>query len=354
LNQTTHIHQKSRRKFDNNQVIASWLFVLSAMVLVMVSIGGITRLTGSGLSMVEWRPLIGFFPPFSESEWLRVFNLYKASPQYQEINSGISLAGFKSIFWWEFIHRLWGRLIGAVFLLPFLWFLFKKKINLSIAPRLILLFFLGGAQGVLGWYMVQSGLINEPEVSQYRLAAHLLLALALYIALFWTALQLRFPHSEERQDQKTRGIVNLARLTFFIIAITILSGAFVAGTDAGFAYNTFPLMDGKLIPSDYLPRPWFTSTFEDIATIQFNHRILAILSLFIALITWWRSRWVVLVQRARNVANGLLIAIFLQVALGITTLILAVPTPLAATHQVGAVLLLTMTAWFIFELNKLK
>ena len=197
-------------------------------------------------------------------------------------------------------------------------------------------------------------IVNEPEVSQYRLAAHLSLALALYIALFWTALQLRFPNSEERQGQKTKGVINLARLTFFMVAITILSGAFVAGTDAGFAYNTFPLMNGQLIPSGYLPHPWITSTFEDIATIQFNHRALAILSLFIALITWWQSRWVVLVERARKVANGLLIIIFLQVILGITTLLLAVPTPLAATHQVGAVLLLTMTTWFIFELNKLK
>jgi len=354
LNQTAHLPNKGQKAFDNNQDMASWLFVLSAMVLVMVSIGGITRLTGSGLSMVEWRPFMGFIPPFSETEWLRVFNLYKASPEYQEVNSGISLAGFKSIFWWEFIHRFWGRLIGAAFLLPFLWFLFKRQINPSLVPRLILLFILGGAQGFLGWYMVKSGLINEPEVSQYRLAAHLLLALALYIALFWTALQLRFPQSEERQNQNTKGVVNLARLTFFMVAITILSGAFVAGTDAGFAYNTFPLMNGQLIPSDYLPPPWFTSAFEDIVTVQFNHRTLAILSLFIALITWWRSRWIVLVERARKVANGMLIIIFLQVVLGITTLLLAVPTPLAAIHQVGAVLLLTMTTWFIFELKKLK
>ena len=354
MNQTAHLPNKGQKTFDNNQDMASWLFVLSAMVLVMVSIGGITRLTGSGLSMVEWRPFMGFIPPFSETEWLRVFNLYKASPEYQEVNSGISLAGFKSIFWWEFIHRFWGRLIGAAFLLPFLWFLFKRQINPSLVPRLILLFILGGAQGFLGWYMVKSGLINEPEVSQYRLAAHLLLALALYIALFWTALQLRFPQSEERQNQNTKGVVNLARLTFFMVAITILSGAFVAGTDAGFAYNTFPLMNGQLIPSDYLPPPWFTSAFEDIVTVQFNHRTLAILSLFIALITWWRSRWIVLVERARKVVNGMLIIIFLQVVLGITTLLLAVPTPLAAIHQVGAVLLLTMTTWFIFELKKLK
>ena len=354
MNQTAYQSHQSQKTINNNHDMALWLFIMSAMVLVMVSIGGITRLTGSGLSMVEWRPLMGFFPPFSENEWLRVFNLYKASPEYQEVNSGISLSGFKSIFWWEFIHRFWGRLIGAAFLLPFLWFLFKRRINPSLAPRLILLFILGGAQGFLGWYMGQSGLVNEPEVSQYRLAAHLSLALALYIALFWTALQLRFPNSEERQGQKTKGVINLARLTFFMVAITILSGAFVAGTDAGFAYNTFPLMNGQLIPSGYLPHPWITSTFEDIATIQFNHRALAILSLFIALITWWQSRWVVLVERARKVANGLLIIIFLQVILGITTLLLAVPTPLAATHQVGAVLLLTMTTWFIFELNKLK
>jgi cytochrome c oxidase assembly protein subunit 15 len=324
---------------------------MAAMIFVMVSIGGITRLTGSGLSIVEWRPLMGFLPPLSEAEWSRIFALYQTSPQYQEVNAGITLSGFKAIFWWEFVHRFWGRLIGVVFFVPFLWFLLRRQIGLSLAPRLIFLFILGGAQGVLGWYMVQSGLVDIPEVSQYRLAAHLVLALALYVALLWTALQLRHPEPETTPDRRLAGMRTLAITTLSLVTITILSGAFVAGTDAGFAFNTFPLMDGTLVPAGYLPQPWYASPFEDIATIQFHHRVLAIVSLIVAIATWWRSRWIVLVQRARRVANGLLVMVCLQVALGISTLVLAVPVSLAAAHQAGAVLLLTATLWLLFELR---
>ena len=222
----------------SDRAIAAWLFTVAAMVLVMVSIGGITRLTGSGLSIVEWRPLMGFLPPLTEAEWTRVFTLYQTSPQYQDVNAGMTLAGFKTIFWWEYVHRLWGRLIGLVFLLPFLWFLVRRYIGWSLAPRLGLLFILGGAQGVLGWYMVRSGLIDIPEVSQYRLAAHLVLALALYVALLWTALQLRHPEPETTPDRRLAGIRALAITTFVLVTVTILSGAFVAGTDAGLIFNT--------------------------------------------------------------------------------------------------------------------
>ena len=340
-----------QRSLSNDRTIAAWLFTMAAMVLVMVSIGGITRLTGSGLSIVEWRPLMGFLPPLSEAEWARVFTLYQTFPQYQEVNAGMTLGGFKTIFWWEFVHRFWGRLIGVVFFLPFLWFLLRRRIGLTLAPRLVLLFVLGGAQGVLGWYMVQSGLVDIPEVSQYRLAAHLVLALVLYVALLWIGLQLRYPEAETTSDRRLAGIRTLAITTVTLVAVTILSGAFVAGTDAGFVFNTFPLMEGRLVPEDYLPRPWFVSTFEDIATIQFNHRVLAIVSLGVAIATWWRSRWIVLVPRARRVANGLLVLVCLQVALGISTLVLAVPVPLAAAHQAGAVILLTNTLWLLFELR---
>jgi cytochrome c oxidase assembly protein subunit 15 len=339
------------RSLSNDRAIAAWLFTMAAMVLVMVSIGGITRLTGSGLSIVEWRPLMGFLPPLSDAEWARVFTLYQTSPQYQEVNAGITLSGFKSIFWWEYVHRLWGRLIGVAFFLPFLWFLLRRQLAWSLAPRLVVLFILGGAQGVLGWYMVQSGLVDIPEVSQYRLTAHLVLALALYVALLWTALQLRHPEPETTPDRRLAGIRSLAKTTVVLVAITILSGAFVAGTDAGFVFNTFPLMEGRLVPDGYLPQPWFVSPFEDIATIQFHHRVLAIVSLGVAITTWWRSRWIVLVPRARRVANGLLIIVCLQMTLGISTLLLVVPVPLAAAHQAGAVLLLSVTLWLIFELR---
>lgn len=334
-----------------DRAVAMWLFILAAMVLVMVSIGGITRLTGSGLSIVEWRPLMGFLPPLSETEWTRVFALYQTSPQYQETNAGITLTGFKTIFWWEYVHRFWGRLIGLAFFLPFLWFALRRQISRSLAPRLLALFILGGAQGVLGWYMVQSGLVDIPEVSQYRLAAHLAFALALYAALLWTALHLRHPEPEATPDRRLGSMRRFAITTLALIAVTIVSGAFVAGTDAGFFYSTFPFMDGRLVPDGYLPPPWYVSPFEDIATVQFHHRILALVSLGVAVTTWWHSRWLVLVQRARRVANGLLIMACLQVTLGISTLVLEVPIPLAATHQAGAVLLLTVSLWLTFELR---
>ncbi len=341
----------AQRPTTGERAIAAWLFTMAAMILVMVSIGGITRLTGSGLSIVEWRPLMGFLPPLTDAEWLRVFNLYQASPQFQEVNAGMTLAGFKTIFWWEYVHRLWGRVIGVAFFLPFLWFLVRRQIGWSLAPRLAVLFILGGAQGVLGWYMVRSGLVDIPEVSQYRLAAHLVLALVLYAALFWTALQLRYPEPETTPDRRLAGMRALAITTFVLVAITIVSGAFVAGTDAGLIYNTFPLMNGRLVPDGYLPPPWYVSAFEHIATIQFHHRVLAIVSLGVAIATWWRSRWIVLVPRARRVANGLLVIVGLQVALGISTLLLVVPVSLAAAHQTGAVILLTVTLWLLYELR---
>ncbi len=351
VSQTAQQFETAQRPTPDGRVIATWLFTMAAMVLVMVSIGGITRLTGSGLSIVEWRPIIGFLPPLSEAEWMRVFALYQASPQYQEVNAGMTLAGFKTIFWWEYVHRLWGRLIGLAFFLPFLWFLLRRQIAWSLAPRLIVLFILGGAQGVLGWYMVQSGLVDIPEVSQYRLTAHLVLALVLYAALLWTALQLRHPVPETTPDRYLAGVRTLAMTTLVLVSVTIVSGAFVAGTDAGFAYNTFPLMDDRLIPEGYLPSPWYVSAFEDVGTIQFHHRVLAIVSLGFAIATWWRSRWIALVPRARHVANGLFLMACFQVALGISTLVLIVPIPLAAAHQAGAVLLLTLAFWLIYELR---
>ena len=344
-------NQTNTFKPKNNEV-SNWLLLIALMVLIMVLIGGITRLTGSGLSMVEWRPLMGFLPPMSTEEWIRVFSLYKKSPDFIEINNAISLSDFKEIFWWEYIHRLWGRLIGIAFVIPFLWFLFKGLINKSLAPRLLLLFILGGAQGVLGWYMVKSGLVDKPEVSQYRLAAHLVFALVLYLGLIWTALELRYPKSENSQPHQTyRSLKALAQLIFVFVFITIFSGALVAGTDAGFYFNTFPLMDGSLIPENYFPQPWYVSAFEDIATVQFHHRALAIITFIIAVITWWYSRGTMLEKRAQMAANILIIIALAQVTLGISTLVLGVPVSLAALHQTFAVLLLSASVWFVFELR---
>ena len=333
----------------NDRAIGAWLLLCAAMVLAMIVIGGITRLTESGLSIVDWRPVTGFLPPLSEAAWTRAFELYRATPQYLEVNAGMTLAEFRTIFWWEYIHRLWGRLIGLVFLLPFVWFVIRGRVRKPLVPRLIGLFLLGGAQGVLGWYMVRSGLVDVPEVSQYRLAAHLSLAFLIYAALVWTGLSLIHPDPATIADRVGAQVRRLALIALVLIAATILSGAFVAGTDAGLIFNSFPLMDGAILPPGYFDHA--AAPFEDHGTIQFHHRVLALVSLATVAALWWRSRWLALVPRARMVANGLMIMAALQVALGITTLVLVVPVHAAATHQAGAVLLFTMILWFAHELR---
>ncbi|MEP4378833.1 MAG: COX15/CtaA family protein [Alphaproteobacteria bacterium] len=336
-------------EYANDRAIGIWLMVCAGMVLAMIVIGGITRLTESGLSIVDWRPVTGFLPPLSETAWTRAFDLYRASPQYLEINAGMTLAEFRTIFWWEYIHRLWGRLIGLVFLLPFIWFLIRGRIRMSLVPRLIGLFVLGGAQGALGWYMVRSGLVDIPEVSQYRLVAHLSLAFLIYAALVWSGLSLIFPRPAMIADGHATRVRRLALAALGLIAITIVSGAFVAGTDAGLIFNSFPLMDGAILPPGYFDH--VAAPFEDHGTIQFHHRVLALVSLAAVSDLWWRSRWLALAPRARMIANGLMIMAVFQVVLGITTLLLIVPVHAAATHQAGAVVLFTMILTFVHELR---
>lgn len=335
----------------NERAIGLWLFGCAAMVFAMVVIGGATRLTESGLSMVEWRPLIGFLPPFGETEWQRVFDLYRQTPEYQKINAGMSLAEFQTIFWWEFVHRLWGRLIGVVFLLPFLWFLLRGRIAWRLAPRLTLLFVLGGAQGALGWYMVKSGLVDQPDVSQYRLTAHLSLALLIYAALLWFAMSLTLTPPPAIADRRLDSARRLANATLILVALTTIAGGFVAGTNAGLTYNTFPLMDGRLVPAGYMAEGLTVAPFEDIATIQFHHRVLAIATLVVALAAWWQTRWLVLTPRGRRAAAALGAMAVIQVGLGIATLLLVVPIPLGVAHQGGAVLLLSAALWLRFELR---
>ena len=332
-----------------HRTIGRWLLLCAAMVLAMVVIGGITRLTGSGLSIVEWRPVFGFLPPLSEAAWQRVFDLYRATPQYLEVNAGMTLPEFRGIFWWEYVHRLWGRVIGLVFFLPFLWFILRGHIRGLFAWKLLGIFALGGAQGALGWYMVKSGLVDVPEVSQYRLAAHLTLAFQIYGLLVWTALSVLIPNPDAISDTRHRQTRNLAITALSLVSITVVSGAFVAGTDAGLIFNTFPLMDGQLVPPGYFDSP--TAPFEDHATIQFHHRVLALVSFALIVWVWWQSRWLALVPRARRAANVLLAAALLQVTLGISTLLLLVPVHLAACHQAGAMILFTATLWFVFELR---
>jgi heme a synthase len=333
------------------RIVGLWLFAIAAMVFVMVIIGGLTRLTDSGLSMVEWRPATGWLPPLSDAAWEETFRAYRATPEYRHVNAGMSLAEFKGIFWLEYLHRLWGRLIGLAFAVPLAFFLVRGWLDRRLAPRLLLLFVLGGLQGALGWFMVASGLIDRPDVSQYRLVAHFAAALLIYVALLWVALGLvvRTPPWNPSRGL-SRGILALAGL----VVVTMLSGGFVAGTDAGYAYNSFPLMDGQLIPDGLLSvSPIYLNFFENITTVQFTHRVLAMATVAAVVIFWILVRRRPKPPRARLAVHGVLAAALVQVSLGISTLVLVMPIALAALHQAVGVILLTMIVWAAFEARPL-
>lgn len=312
------------------------------MVFAMVVVGGVTRLTHSGLSITEWQPIVGALPPLNDGAWQDAFARYQRTPEYQQVNRGMSLDEFKGIFWWEYAHRLLGRLIGVVFLLPLLWFLARRRIPPGNATRLGAVFVLGGLQGAMGWYMVQSGLVDDPRVSQFRLTAHLGIALLIYGAMLWTALSLLRPASvlvTPAQRSVRRGAYALSGLVFFMA----LTGGMVAGIRAGFAYNTFPLMQGRIVPPELLTlEPWWRNVFWNMATVQFDHRLIAWTLAFVTPLLWWRlQRTPGLPASARRGGHALLAMLAVQITLGIATLLLVVPLHLAAAHQAGAVLLLT-------------
>lgn len=300
--------------------------------------------------MVEWRPLIGMIPPMSDAEWQRVFSLYRTIPEYHQINAGMSLADFKLIFWWEYIHRLWGRLIGVLFLLPFLFFLVRGWLTRRLALRLFGLLLLGGLQGLVGWWMVKSGLAERTDVSQYRLAAHLVFALIILALLFYLGLSLLIPPN--RRMRVRRSLAGHAWLVAGAILFTIVSGAFVAGTNAGLIYNTFPLMGGRLVPAEYAHMsPFWLNWFENQSAIQFNHRWIAITTFTLIAVLWGRCRQASLNRTALMAVNLLMGVACLQVSLGILTLLTNVPIPLAATHQAVAVLLFLSALATAFSLR---
>ena len=332
--------------------VALWLFACAAMVFAMVVIGGITRLTESGLSIVQWKPLTGAIPPLSEADWQALFSEYQMSPQYRHVNRSMTVDEFKTIFWWEYIHRLWGRLIGAVFLVPFLWFLVRGHLRGRLAAKLGAIFLLGGLQGAMGWYMVASGLVDRPEVSQYRLVAHLGLAVLIYALLFWQGMRL-WRGEQVRSPAVHPSLRRGASLLLALIALTMLAGGFVAGLDAGMIYNTFPLMEGRIVPPDYgLMQPWWHDWFENRATVQFHHRVLAMLTLAAILLYAWRARLAIQSPLLRRATIATVHLALLQVALGIATLLLVVPVSLGAAHQAGAMALLTAALWLRFELRR--
>src|SRR5688500_273330 len=332
--------------------IAIWLLVCCALVFAMVVVGGVTRLTHSGLSIVEWQPIVGTMPPLSQSDWDELFEKYHQTPQYKKINLGMSLDEFKYIFWWEYFHRLLGRVIGLAFFFPFLYFVAKKAIDRPLGLKLTGIFILGGLQGGMGWYMVKSGLVDNPHVSQYRLTAHLGLAFAIYAAMFWVALDLLYPVGASLVNSKIRSLRRFSTVLTTLIFIMVLSGGFVAGIQAGLAYNTFPLMDGHIIPPElFMLEPWYLNFFDNMTTVQFDHRLIAWTLAILISIFWLRSRSVPLDGSARLACSLLLIMLAVQISLGISTLLLVVPLPLAAAHQAGAVLLFTAALWVNHRLS---
>lgn len=329
-----------------------WLYAVAALVLAMVLVGGATRLTESGLSITEWRPVMGVVPPLSAAQWQTEFEKYQQIPQYRELNRGMTLAEFKPIFWWEFTHRLIGRLIGVVFLLPLLWFLWRGWVGPRLRARLWLIFGLGALQGGVGWWMVASGLAHRVEVSQYRLATHLLLACLIYVALVWTARGLDerssapvFPPPQGRPDQE-RGHVPAAAVGLLVLVLAqIYLGGLVAGLRAGYIYNTWPLIDGVLVPNAvrlFFDTPIWRNFFENALTVQFDHRMLAYAIWLLALlhaiaVARTKERGSALIS-----AVALIVAVTLQAALGVWTLLNRVPLDLALSHQAMAMVTLTV------------
>lgn len=332
-----------------DRLVRSWLVAVAALIAVMVLVGGVTRLTESGLSIVEWKPVTGILPPLDQQQWLQAFAAYKTIPQYSQLNAGMTLDEFKTIFWWEWSHRLLGRLIGIVYLLPFLWFLWRGALGAQLRRRLWLIFALGALQGAVGWWMVASGLSQRIEVSQYRLATHLVLALLIFAAIVWTVRRIgEQPSVASFSRLKITGIVLLV-LTF----VQLYLGALVAGLRAGKIYNTWPDIDGALIPSAaglFFDTPWWRNFFENMLMVQFEHRMVAYVLFVIATLH--------AVDAVRSRAGGSIIsgacwlagAVAIQATLGILTLLNQVPIDLALAHQGMAIAVLTLA---VFQAERL-
>ena len=325
-----------------HRAVRLWLIGLAGIVFAMVIVGGATRLTNSGLSITEWKPIVGIVPPLGDSDWQEAFARYKEIPQYKLLNRGMSLEAFKTIFWWEWGHRFLGRLIGIAFVVPFVYFLAKGMLPAALRIRLLAIFALGGLQGAIGWYMVKSGLVDRTDVSQYRLALHLFVAVIIFAALLWLADPLQQRRATATVVQHSDSTHRLfAGVIIALLLAQIVLGAFVAGMKAGLAHNTWPLMDAHLLPSGLLAMsPWWINAFENALTVQFNHRLMAYL---VAIVVTWHAVQIMRDTRhahLRTTAILVLAATLGQIGLGIWTLLAAVPIALGIAHQAGALILL--------------
>lgn len=331
--------------------VRAWLWVLVGMVLLMVVVGGVTRLTGSGLSITSWRPVGGILPPLSEADWQAEFDAYRQIPQFRIENRWMGLEEFRYIFWWEWIHRFLGRVIGLVFLVPFLVFLFQRRLSWSLAPALAGLFVLGGFQGFLGWWMVSSGLTGRTAVSQYRLAVHLAAAGVLFVALVWVvrSLRARVPRIEALPAGFVAAVAGLGALVFLQIVI----GAFVAGLRAGHAFNTWPLMEGRLVPAGLaVMEPLWRNLFENALAVQFVHRVVAYAIAAYAAVLVWKGRGAVGLSGFHAWLPLIGWLVLAQVLLGIVTLLLVVPIWAGLAHQALAFILLGCIAAYLADIRR--
>ncbi|MEJ8573733.1 COX15/CtaA family protein [Microbaculum marinum] len=337
------------RQIAARPIVRFWLWSVALCVFAMVIVGGATRLTESGLAITEWAPVTGAIPPLSQSDWVEAFEKYRQIPQYQQLNKGMSLDEFKSIYWWEWAHRFLGRFIGVLFFVPFVWFLATRRVERRLVPWLWGAFVLGGLQGALGWYMVASGLVDRVSVSQYRLAAHLVLASAIFAYLLWITegIRDRSPEAASPRRLRTTAVAIVA-----LIFLQIVLGGLVAGLDAGLTYQTWPLMDGRFVPEGLLMQtPWWLNAFENITTVQFDHRMVAYV---LVLATIWHA-----VDASRNGGQGPAAAraVYLagltlgQAGLGIATLVLGMPLWLALAHQAGAMVVLATAVLHAYALH---
>jgi len=337
-------------KRDNKKVIY-WLFTGCALIFIMVVIGGITRLTHSGLSIPDYKLISGTISPINDQQWQEAFELYKQYPEYQKLNSNISLTEFKGIFFWEWLHRFIGRAIGLVFIIPFLYFLITSQLNKSTIKKTIILLILGGFQGFLGWYMVKSGLVDKPDVSHYRLAAHLTTAFATFAFTLWVALDLIFPIKQTIN----KAYRNLIRISLIILFIQIIYGAFVAGLDAGFIHNHWPMMsEGKFMHETVLieKTPVYKNFIEGRSGVQFVHRILAFIVVISVVIIYLKGKKIAISNHQLNGLNSLLVLVGLQSLLGVLTILLQVPLWLGIAHQIGAFLLLSSMTFTLHRFSK--
>lgn len=334
-----------------NKYVVYWLLTGCVLIFIMVLVGGITRLTHSGLSISDYKLIHGTLPPMNEQEWQEAFELYKQYPEYQKLNSHFDLEDFKDIYFWEWLHRVIGRFIGIVFIVPFLFFLITKKLDRPITKKALILLVMGGFQGFLGWYMVKSGLVDRPDVSHFRLAAHLTTAFITFAYSFWVALDLIYPDKKE-VDKKLR---NLIRFGLAILLIQIIWGAFVAGLDAGFIHNHWPLMsDGKLIHETvYIEhQPLIKNFFEGKSGVQFIHRYLAYVVVGIIVYIWFKTGQAKRTALQEKGLKMLLALVFVQFVLGVLTLIYAVPLWLGIAHQIGAFFLLAAMTFTLHRFTK--